>query len=898
MPRPPRSVATATPVAVILSLTAALVTNTPAHAADPPAQVEPRTGTETPALVSGLNEAPVSGDPVAVARHHLRQGRYGITNVNTDLVPLDVVRDGQDETVRFEQRYQGIRVFGANYLVQMTKEGNAHRVTGAGGRFLTELSVSTTPKFPERLALDVARSRTAARTGGEKEALTAVSGGLVVVPTGEGLLAWRVTVTGTDARRQLPLLTDVYVNAGNGAPLFASDRIRTAVESSAEGHVATTGTTVRGATVPINAYQRADGKYELRDRTRWNGTVGEVVTYDAQKRDVSRFQGSLPADTPIVASDTPTFTGTTTEIGAVDAHWGANQVYEYYRRLGRDGLDGKGGSMLSVVNVTSSGRPYINAFWDGTKMVYGGGGDQYYSLASALDVVGHEMTHGVVEHTANLVYFGQSGAMNEGIADYFGNAIQGDAEGIDPADPEAGLLGETLCRTGTPRQCALRDLNDGRVAADDYVGSTGRIDSAGVHLNSTIFSGALWDIREKLGARADKVVLKALSEYMTPLDDFSDGRRAVLAAAVRSRLGARDLLTIARAFDAHGIRNGWERRIATDHDVLLRGVTDPYAQPDAAGDRYVVTNSSADQTAPAAVYTGRVRGGKAVQLSEPNEMSSYDAVTDGRSAVWTTYVQREDGWKMQLWSRPLDRSQPQRLIHEGDGDVPNMAVDGDTIAYSVWDSTTGGYDLWVKKGDAAPVNMTPQPGIFSRVPTISNGRIAYIKLYLWEGGPRRMVITTRDLATGQETDLPTPPSPPNVIGLVSGPVLTGTSLFWLQDAQQDGLQGIMRANADGGSPVALTPDDATAPKLLDMDATDTAITYSVYPDLTVISNDTLPKITQIPAKGGKAVRVTCNRGEQAQFASGEGGRVIWIDGTAAHVDLATRARPRGTCRAA
>ncbi|MFF0577224.1 M4 family metallopeptidase [Streptosporangium saharense] len=896
MLRPPRTVAAATPLAVILSLTATLVTATPAHAADPPA-VEPRAGTDAPALVSGLSEAPVGGDPVAVARRHLRQGRYGIADVNTDLVPVDVVRDGSDETVRFEQRYQGIRVFGANYLVQMTREGDAHRVTGAGGRFLTELDVSTTPKFPERLALDVARSRAAARTGGDgggRDTLTATSGGLVVIPTGKGLLAWKVTVAGTDTRRHLPLLTDVYVNAGTGTPLFASDRIRTA----AEGPVTTTGTTVRDKTVPINAYQRADGKYELRDRTRWDGTTGEIVTYDAQGRDVSRFQGTLPQDTPVVSSDVPTFTGTAAQIGAVDAHWGAGQVYEYYRRLGRDGLDGRGGSMVSVVNVTSYGEPYINAFWDGTKMVYGGGGEQYYSLASALDVVGHEMTHGVVEHTANLVYFGQSGAMNEGIADYFGNAIQVEAEGIDPAGPDAGLLGESLCRTGTPRQCAFRDLNDGRVAADDYVDATGRIDSAGVHLNSTIFSGALWDIREKLGAKADKIVLKALSEYMTPLDDFADGRRAVLAAAVRSRLGARDLLVVARAFDAHGIRNGWERRVATDHDVLLRGITDYYAQPDAAGERYVVTNSSADLTAPSAVYTGKVRGGKVERLSAPSELSSYDPVTDGRSAAWITYAETADGWKTQVWARPLDRSRPQRLVYEGDGDVLNAAVEGDTVAYSVWDSATGGYDLWVRKGEAAPVNMTPQAGIYSRAPSLSRGRIAYIKLYLWEGGPRRMVITTRDLATGQETDLPAPQSPPNVIGLVIGPVLTGTSLFWLQDAQQDGLQGIMRANADGSSPVALTPDDATAPELLDMDATDTAITYSVYPDLTVVTNENLPKITQIPARGGKAVRVTCNRGEQAQFAAVEGSRVIWIDGTAAQVDLATRAHPRGACRAA
>ncbi|MEV7012442.1 M4 family metallopeptidase [Streptosporangium sp. NPDC051022] len=890
MLRPPAFLAVAAPVAMALSL----VAGSPAHASDPPpAQVETRAGTDAPALVSGLAETPVSGDPVAVARGHLRDGRYGIKNVDTDLVALDVVRDGSDETVRFEQRYRGIRVFGANYLVQMSRDGNAHRVTGAGGRFLTDLNVSTTPRFPERLALNVAHSRVALDTGGAADdgtGLTATSGGLVVIPAGKGMLAWRVTVRGSNASGRPPLLADVYVSAATGTVLFASNLIRTA----AEGPLTTTGTTLRGKTVPLNAYQRADGKYELRDRTRWNGASGEIVTYDAQGRDYYDYQGSLPQDTPVVASDASTFTGTATETGAVDAHWGAGQVYEYYKRLGRDGLDGKGGSMRSVVNVTDRGRPFVNAFWDGTKMVYGGGGTDYYSLASALDVVGHEMTHGVVEHTANLVYLGQPGAMNEGIADYFGNAIQTDAEGVAPTDPDAGLLGETICRDLPPRECAFRDLNDGRVASADYVGSTGRIDDAGVHLNSTIFSGALWDIREKLGARADKIVLKALSEYMTPLDDFTDGRRAVIAAALRLRVAPRDLLTITRAFDAHGIRPGWERRIPTDHDVLLRGITDYYAQPDAAGDRYVITNSSPDLSAPTAVYTGRVRGGKAERLSDPSEQSTYSPSTDGRNAVWLTYAETATGWKSQVWTRPLDRSRPSRLVYEGDANVLNMAVDGDTVAYTIWDNATGGYDLWVRKGDAAPVNMTPQAGVYSRAPSLKNGRIAYIKLYLWEG-PRRMVITTRDLATGQETDLPAPPSPPNVIGLVYTPVLTGSYLVWTQDAQQDRKVGIMRAKADGSEPTALTPDDASGFQLLNADATDAAITYSVYPDLTVISNATLPKIIQIPIKGGAPVRVTCNRGEQAQFAAVEGTRVIWVDGTAAQVDLATRARPRGTC---
>ncbi|MER5320823.1 M4 family metallopeptidase [Streptosporangium roseum] len=889
MLRPPALLA----VAAALTTALSLVTGDPAQAADPPpAQVETRTGTDAPALVSGLAEAPRSGDPVTVARGHLRDGRYGIKNVDTDLAPLDVVRDGADETVRFEQRHQGVRVFGAHYLVRMSKEGDAHKVTEAGGRFLTRLNVSTTPRFPQRLALNVARSRVAAESGGDKSGLTAEPGGLTVVPVGKGLLAWQVTVRGTDARKRLPLLADVYVDARTGAPLFASSRIRTV----ADGPVVTSGTTVRGRSVPLNAHQRADGKYELRDRARamWNGTTGEILTYDGQERDVYEFLGELPADTPVADSDTPAFTGKASEIGAVDAHWGAGQVYEYYRRLGRNGIDGEGGSMSSVVNVTDSGRPFINAFWDGAKMVYGGGGDDAYSLASALDVVGHEMTHGVVEHTAGLVYFGQPGAMNEGLADYFGNAVQAEVEGIDLADPDAGLLGESYCRTLPPRECAFRDLNDGRTGPADYVGATGRIDNAGVHLNSTIFSGALWDIREKLGSRTDKIAYKALSEYMTPLDDFTDGRRAVLAAAARMRLGAKDLLTIARAFDAHGIKAGWERRIPTDHDVLLRGITDLYAQPDAAGDRYVITNSSADLSAPPAVYTGRVRGGRAELLSAPGEQYNFAPATDGRTGAWVTYADTGTAWKIQVWSRPLDRSRPPTLVHEGDEDVLNVAVEGDTVAYSLWDPATGGYDLWVRRGGAAPVNLTPQEGVFSRAPSIRNGRIAYVKLYLREG-PRRMLVATRDLASGQETELPAPQGPPNVIGLTAAPVLTGSHLVWLEDAQQDGRAGIMRAKADGSAPAVVVPDDASALELLDMDATDTAITYSVYPDLSVPSNENLPKITQMPAAGGTPVRVTCNRGEQAQFAAVEGARVVWVDGTVAHIDLATRARPRGGC---
>lgn len=202
----------------------------------------------------------------------------------------------------------------------------------------------------------------------------------------------------------------------------------------------------------------------------------------------------------------------------MDAHWAAGKVYDYYKsHFDRKGLDGNDGFIYSLVGVVQNGQPYNNAFWDGAKMVYGQGGGDYRTFSADTDVVGHEMTHGVVEHTANLVYAGQSGAMNEALADYFGNAIDLEANGQSMDDPDAGLLGEDLCTTLSPRECALRDLNDGATTSKNFIGATYGGDNGGVHLNSTIFSGALWDMRQDLGADlADQIVYRALSAYMTP----------------------------------------------------------------------------------------------------------------------------------------------------------------------------------------------------------------------------------------------------------------------------------------------------------------------------------------------------------------------------------------------
>lgn len=135
----------------------------------------------------------------------------------------------------------------------------------------------------------------------------------------------------------------------------------------------------------------------------------------------------------------------------------------------------------------SNGSAMDNAYWNGQAMYYGNGDVAFKPLAGAIDVAGHEMTHGVVEKTANLEYKSQSGAMNESMADIFGSMI----EGLN------WKIGEDVVRTAYFTTGALRDMsnphNGGNnsndngwqpAAMQEYV--SGSSDNGGVHINSGI----------------------------------------------------------------------------------------------------------------------------------------------------------------------------------------------------------------------------------------------------------------------------------------------------------------------------------------------------------------------------------------------------------------------------
>lgn len=179
-------------------------------------------------------------------------------------------------------------------------------------------------------------------------------------------------------------------------------------------------------------------------------------------------------------------------------------VYDFYSELfGRDGIDGAGGPLASTVRYCPPARPgdpdpapcpnYDNAFWDGRQMVYGDG------YPNALDVVGHEFTHGITERMSNLLYYYQSGAINEAISDVMGELIQqlygpalnasGQTDVYDPA--AAWTVGEKLPAGSGTRRLDHPELDSParpRTLADTtyshlYPWQPG-FDAGGVHTNS------------------------------------------------------------------------------------------------------------------------------------------------------------------------------------------------------------------------------------------------------------------------------------------------------------------------------------------------------------------------------------------------------------------------------
>jgi Zn-dependent metalloprotease len=288
--------------------------------------------------------------------------------------------------------------------------------------------------------------------------------------------------------------------------------------------------------VDLSTKQNADGTYSLDDSTRGKG----VVTQDAQNKE--RPSG------PVAFKDNNNVWGEAGDPSrnkaAVDAHYGAQMTYDFYKNvLGRESIDGKGEKLVSNVHINNN---YVNAYWDGKQMNYGDGDGRDAGPLTTLDIAGHEITHGLTERTAGLVYSGESGGLNEAFSDIMGTGVEWYASQKNKAVKFDWTMGEDAWtpNNGDPND-ALRYMNDPTsdgYSVDHYSNYPKQTE---VHGSSGIANNAFYLLSEGGKNRTSgkelaggigiekslKIYGRALTNYMTPRTTFAQARDATIKAA-------------------------------------------------------------------------------------------------------------------------------------------------------------------------------------------------------------------------------------------------------------------------------------------------------------------------------------------------------------------------------
>ncbi len=222
-----------------------------------------------------------------------------------------------------------------------------------------------------------------------------------------------------------------------------------------------------------------------------------------------------------------------------EAYEYSGDTYDFFEKLfQRNSLDDKGMTLISTVHVAESDYrggyvPMSNAFWNGELMAYGDGdGIIFNRFTQSLDVVGHELTHGVQSFTSNLNYYGQPGALNEHFSDVFGILIR-QWKTQERAETANWTIGSEVLVPAETRR-GIRDmLNPGKAYVDDPdLGTdpqpghmndlyTGPYDNNGVHINSGIPNRVFALVATELGGNAWEVAGRIWYDTLLQLTNSS-----------------------------------------------------------------------------------------------------------------------------------------------------------------------------------------------------------------------------------------------------------------------------------------------------------------------------------------------------------------------------------------
>jgi len=464
--------------------------------------------------------------------------------------------------VHFRQTYKGVKVWGGDAITHVGKNGAELPLTNA---LLKGIQLNVTPALGAAEALAVAQQDLAPK-GAFAYAPTTE---LVVYPE-MAEVARRAgkaaaDLNAEDMSRQVLRYTlayhvhteleneqdgirhtDYLVNAHTGAILKSWNTLHT---TAATG----TGNSQYSGVVSLPTNYTGT-TYELRDTTRGTGGSfgNNVVTNMAHAATTSTATGTLYTDADNIWGDGTNYVsgGSTTsangETAAVDAMYGMIKSWDFYKNVyGRNGIDGAGTATYSRVHI---GTGYDNAFWSDSCfcMTYGDGTS--FTVLTALDVAGHEMSHGVCARTANLTYSGESGGLNEANSDIFGTMIEFYARGGSGTTIGSTggnwTIGEQLATN--PLRWMYKPSLDGS-SPDAWSSTIGSLD---VHYSSGPMNRCFYFLSQgatttgntsttylpngMTGIGNDKAAAiwyRALTVYLTSSSNYASARAAAISAA-------------------------------------------------------------------------------------------------------------------------------------------------------------------------------------------------------------------------------------------------------------------------------------------------------------------------------------------------------------------------------
>jgi len=496
-----------------------------------------RAGELRPAAL-GVQRLATAESPTQRALRFLgEQGRvFRLKNPGAELEPGPEEADELGHVrVVFKQRYRGVPVWPAQLAAHFDALGRLHALAGA---------YVPTPELTDltpRLTADDAQARAKARLPGGWAAQTTAPELIVFSPLeGELRLAWKfdLTVGFTHAWR-------LVIAADDGRVLHRAPLVH---DASVTGQ----GVDLTGVTRPLNVWQQGSTYYLIdTSKPSFNAAFdpvtnprGVITILDARNQPPERLDDNVfyltsGAPNSWLVSD------------GVSAAFNFSRTYDYFsERHGRNSLDGQGGNISAIVRAN-----FDNAFWNGSLSIMVFGNVKPY--AASLDVVAHELAHGVTEKSANLIYQNQSGALNEAFSDIFGEMV------------EARVRGQNDWRLGSELATPLRDMKNPGVfqwaAGRSYPSRFGQFvalpntpdgDNGGVHINSSIINHGFYLLAEGLPGAiglgdAERIFYRALTRYLQSQSQFIDARlAAILSAEELFGADSSQARMTAEAFDA------------------------------------------------------------------------------------------------------------------------------------------------------------------------------------------------------------------------------------------------------------------------------------------------------------------------------------------------------------